>query len=273
MYYGARFYDSTLGRWVQPDSVIPEALQGTQAWDRFAYANNNAIKYNDPTGHDVGAKGSGGYDCNPTCSNSSGYGYEAHWEMAGASLPVEAAQFYANVVGNDVADYLIAKSPLSGMIMLNYATQEINTIETASAAGDVLTDISLSVLNNASTGLFSAAVGGDVAGINPSIYSSSLDAPNFIGTPNGELIIVPEGATGPSATRGAGFEFTGGSGGHGLDPRVTDVRIMDPTPPRPPSPGYPNGYVSYSNSSGQTVNPFTGQTISPNNPFWHIKLK
>lgn len=25
---------------------------------------------------------------------------------------------------------------------------------------------------------------------------------------------------------------------------------------------YPNGYVSYFNEAGQTVNPFTGQTIS-----------
>ncbi len=32
---------------------------------------------------------------------------------------------------------------------------------------------------------------------------------------------------------------------------------------------YPNGYVSYLNEGGQTVNPFTGQTISPSDPFWH----
>jgi RHS repeat-associated protein len=40
-YYGARWYDSALGRWAQPDSIVPEAVQGTQAWDRFAYVNNN----------------------------------------------------------------------------------------------------------------------------------------------------------------------------------------------------------------------------------------
>lgn len=31
----------------------------------------------------------------------------------------------------------------------------------------------------------------------------------------------------------------------------------------------PNGYVSYSNASGQTVNPRMGQTIDPSNPWWH----
>jgi RHS repeat-associated protein len=50
-YYGARWYDSALGRWAQPDSIVPEAVQGVQAWDRFAYVNNNPVRYTDPTGH------------------------------------------------------------------------------------------------------------------------------------------------------------------------------------------------------------------------------
>jgi hypothetical protein len=31
--------------------VIPEASQGVQAWDRYAYTNNNPVCWNDPTGH------------------------------------------------------------------------------------------------------------------------------------------------------------------------------------------------------------------------------
>lgn len=84
---------------------------------------------------------------------------------------------------------------------------------------------------------------------------------------NGDVIPVPNGATGPSLTNNsAGVQYNGGSGGNGLDFRVTNVRIMDPTP------RYPNGYVSYSNGSGQAVNPFTGQTIARTDPWWHIPL-
>jgi hypothetical protein len=35
----------------QPDSLIPEPGQGAQAWDRYAYVNNNPLRYNDPSGH------------------------------------------------------------------------------------------------------------------------------------------------------------------------------------------------------------------------------
>jgi RHS repeat-associated protein len=50
--YGARWYDSLLGRWIQPDSIVPLESQGVQAWDRYAYSYCNPVKYIDPDGHD-----------------------------------------------------------------------------------------------------------------------------------------------------------------------------------------------------------------------------
>jgi RHS repeat-associated protein len=50
-FYGARWYDGSLGRFIQPDSIVPTSTQGTQAWDRYAYVSNNPVKYTDPTGH------------------------------------------------------------------------------------------------------------------------------------------------------------------------------------------------------------------------------
>ena len=52
-YYGARWYDSYLNRWTSPDTIVPEKIQGVQAWDRYAYSNNNPIRYNDPSRHFV----------------------------------------------------------------------------------------------------------------------------------------------------------------------------------------------------------------------------
>ncbi|HPO87652.1 MAG: RHS repeat-associated core domain-containing protein [Anaerolineales bacterium] len=52
MFYNARWYDPTLGRFAQADTIIPTS-QGAQAWDRYAYVNNNPVRYNDPTGHRV----------------------------------------------------------------------------------------------------------------------------------------------------------------------------------------------------------------------------
>ena len=49
-WYNSRWYDPALSRWIQPDVIIPEG-QGVQAWDRYAYANNSPVVYNDPSGH------------------------------------------------------------------------------------------------------------------------------------------------------------------------------------------------------------------------------
>jgi hypothetical protein len=49
---GARWYDSYLNRWTQPDSIIPD-WYNPQSLNRFAYGLNNPVKYRDPTGHRV----------------------------------------------------------------------------------------------------------------------------------------------------------------------------------------------------------------------------
>lgn len=48
--YGARWYDPALGRFIQPDTIIPNPGD-VAAFDRYAYVLNNPLKYSDPTGH------------------------------------------------------------------------------------------------------------------------------------------------------------------------------------------------------------------------------
>ena len=93
-------------------------------------------------------------------------------------------------------------------------------------------------------------------------------APNFVVSPNGTVYPVPEGAQGPvpvinPAGNQTGVAFTGGSGG--ANGQVSTMRLMNPTPPRGNSPGYPNGYIVYQNNASPTpqlVDPLTGQTTS-----------
>jgi RHS repeat-associated protein len=51
--YGARFYDPALGRFVQPDTVVPDP-SNPQALNRYSYVYNNPLRYTDPTGHQPG---------------------------------------------------------------------------------------------------------------------------------------------------------------------------------------------------------------------------
>src|SRR5215471_4839052 len=49
LYYGARYYDPVLGRFLSPDSIVPGG--GPQGLNRYAYVGNNPINRTDPTGH------------------------------------------------------------------------------------------------------------------------------------------------------------------------------------------------------------------------------
>jgi RHS repeat-associated protein len=69
-FFQSRWFDPALGRFMSPDSIVPTGSQGTQAWDRYAFVNNNPVRYNDPTGH-MADQGDGGCnsdvpgDCDP----------------------------------------------------------------------------------------------------------------------------------------------------------------------------------------------------------------
>ncbi len=49
-YYGARYYDPILGRFISADTIVPEPTN-PQALNRYTYVLNNPLRYIDPTGH------------------------------------------------------------------------------------------------------------------------------------------------------------------------------------------------------------------------------
>ncbi len=48
-YYGARYYDPTIGRFISPDTIVQNPAN-PQSLNRYSYVLNNPLKYVDPTG-------------------------------------------------------------------------------------------------------------------------------------------------------------------------------------------------------------------------------
>jgi RHS repeat-associated protein len=51
-YYGARYYDPEIGRFISADTIVP-APYDPQTLNRYAYCRNNPVKYVDPSGHNL----------------------------------------------------------------------------------------------------------------------------------------------------------------------------------------------------------------------------
>jgi len=50
VYLHSRYYDPVYGRFLSPDTIVPD-LHDPQAWNRYSYVRNNPLRFIDPTGH------------------------------------------------------------------------------------------------------------------------------------------------------------------------------------------------------------------------------
>jgi RHS repeat-associated protein len=73
--YGARLYDPEIGRFISPDSIVPNPGD-PQSLNRYSYVLNNPMRFTDPTGHC-------GCDANygpcPPCDSGSSSSSEVVW--------------------------------------------------------------------------------------------------------------------------------------------------------------------------------------------------
>ena len=244
-FYNARWYDPQLGRFMQADTIVPLQVQGTQAWDRFAYVNNNPIRYTDPSGKFpviaafliAGAVGGAAYSLITQVSDIMADGQTDFW---GALSQVDAQQVFDTAFATTATVAGIAIVATSGVAMVGIGTTGVALAANSPKLFSIGQDL-ISFGDQVATWL-----GSDIITTCSPIENKVAEPHevDFLVTPNGEAIPVPTGAKGPApAINGLGFQFQGGSGGYEMNSRVTGVRIMDPTIPNTASPGYPGGYV------------------------------
>ena len=79
LYYGGRYYDPQLGRFIQPDPTVPDPTD-SQSLNRYSYCRNNPLNATDPSGYETvdtygdGGDGTDGGNGIYTFGNN-GYGY------------------------------------------------------------------------------------------------------------------------------------------------------------------------------------------------------
>lgn len=74
-YFGARYYASTMGRFLSPDSV-GGSPENPQSWNLYSYVWNNPLTNTDPDGHDVNVCSTDSYG-NQQCTEMSNEQYQA----------------------------------------------------------------------------------------------------------------------------------------------------------------------------------------------------
>jgi RHS repeat-associated protein len=253
-YCQSRYYNPQWCRWISAD-VYMDTQDGILGTNMYAYCQNEPVGLVDP----------------------SGYWVETALDIASLALSIgefaaDPSWFNAGMIGLDIVGIVVPVLPSAAMSapikavakVATKADDVVDVVKVASKADDVVDVVKAA---SKADDVLDAAKAVSKADDVLDVTKIPAKAPDFVVTPRGEAIPIPKGATGPinvinPAGNTTGFAFTGGSGGLGLNPRVTGVRIMDPTLPIGRSPGFPNGYVKFQNIAGQGVIPFTGQTAS-----------
>ena len=91
-FYNARYYDPIVGRFVSPDTIVPNPGNG-QDLNRYSYVRNNPIRWDDPTGNCVSYEPCTGSDDEPTTTDLS------NTSFGGPAAPDDGVPWYNNLLG------------------------------------------------------------------------------------------------------------------------------------------------------------------------------
>jgi RHS repeat-associated protein len=118
LYYNARYYDPTLGRFISPDTIAPDRGD-PQTRNRYSYVLNNPLKFTDPTGHCAqdGSDGDNLDDCRNAEAELGTYGLKLEdlytWKLAELNMLRDAiARMMAKAGWTTVAEFRQAILPV-----------------------------------------------------------------------------------------------------------------------------------------------------------------
>jgi RHS repeat-associated protein len=252
LYYDyQRWYDPSVGRFVSQDP-LSGVLSNPQSMNPYAYAGNSPTVLTDPTGSSY-------EECGNTPCNGGTLG-PGLWTMQDAQNYIDRygitdTQLINECEQNPVIcpDVLVRAGydPLQPFPEWDYPTAYTGgdlpplgstepIVTAAPDNGPVVSDLPATSGTETST----AAI--ETSPANPET-GQAIEGGNigykFVGTPNGNLIRVPENWESRIANNGRGLVFQEpGAGGNS-----NMIRIMDPTA------RYPQGYVVYYNELGQPL--------------------
>ena len=89
-YYGARWYDAQVGRFLSADTLVPDP-GNPQDLNRYAYVRNSPLKYNDPSGHQASCMMN--QDNTWDCNGNATLGGKTHQIDSSALSPQESSTF------------------------------------------------------------------------------------------------------------------------------------------------------------------------------------
>jgi RHS repeat-associated protein len=118
-YYKARYYDPDTGRFITPDSIVPDP-ENTQAYNRYMYVEGNPVAYADFTGH----WSVGGF--------FKKVGRAVLYGVAGAAMGAIGGAFYGAIAGG-IAGFVAGGIP--GMIAGAAAGAAIGAVVGATIGG------------------------------------------------------------------------------------------------------------------------------------------
>jgi RHS repeat-associated protein len=80
----ARWYSAEIGRFIQPDAIIPDPAD-PQSFNRFSYVNNRPLTYRDPSGHAADRGGAGQFPLHRPIDRSEPLSLGEKWKIIGAT--------------------------------------------------------------------------------------------------------------------------------------------------------------------------------------------